>query len=55
MSVMEILGRNNDDTGQQEGSRVLIAGWNLIKAAFYLSVEVREDKDRKVCSELGHI
>lgn len=42
MSVVEILGLNNDDTGQQEGSRVLIAGWDLIKAAFHLSLEVRE-------------
>jgi len=42
MSAMEILGRNNEDTGQQEGSRVLIAGRNLIKAAYHFSLEVRE-------------
>jgi hypothetical protein len=39
---VEILGWNNGDTDQQKGSRVLIAGWNLIKAAFHLFLEVRE-------------
>jgi hypothetical protein len=41
MSEVEILWWNNDDTGQQEGCRVLIAGWNLIKAAFHLFLEMR--------------
>jgi len=42
MSEVEILVWNNDDTGQQEGSRVLVACWNLIKAAFHLFLEVGE-------------
>jgi hypothetical protein len=44
MSKVEILvlGWNNDGTGQQKGSRVMIAGWNLIKEAFHLFLKVRE-------------
>jgi hypothetical protein len=41
-SEVEIFGWNNDDAGHQEGSNVLLAGWNLIKATFHLFLEVRE-------------
>jgi len=42
MSEVEIIVWGNGDTGQQKGSRVLIACWNLIKATFHLFLEVRE-------------
>jgi hypothetical protein len=46
-SISEVgtLWWNNNDTGQQEGCRVLIAGRNLVfltKAMFYLFLRVRE-------------